>query len=105
MKGTCWLISVAMKATSRESRSKASEPLPVSTSTCSVEKLYDVEPLSPILREMGSATAPAEGPMKIVLSYRRSDAPGTAGWIFERLTEHYGDESVFRDVDSIPFGV
>jgi hypothetical protein len=43
--------------------------------------------------------------MKIVLSYRRSDAPGMAGWIYDCLSQHYGDESVFRDVDSIPFGV
>jgi hypothetical protein len=43
--------------------------------------------------------------MKIVLSYRRSDAPGMAGWIYDCLSQHYGDQSVFRDVDSIPFGV
>src|SRR3954452_2562555 len=42
---------------------------------------------------------------KIILSYRRTDAPGTAGRIFDRLVQHYGPESVFMAVDSIPFGV
>jgi len=43
--------------------------------------------------------------IKIVLSYRRDDAPGTAGRIFDRLAQHYGRESVFMDIDSIPIGV
>jgi formylglycine-generating enzyme required for sulfatase activity len=43
--------------------------------------------------------------MRIVLSYRRSDAEAIAGRIFDRLVKHYGDESVFMDIDSIPFGV
>jgi hypothetical protein len=43
--------------------------------------------------------------IKIVVSYRRDDARGTAGRIYDRLEQHYGRESVFMDVDSIPFGV
>src|SRR5215204_5958463 len=43
--------------------------------------------------------------LKIVLSYRRTDAPAMAGWIFERLVQHYGPNAVYRDIDSIPFGV
>jgi tetratricopeptide (TPR) repeat protein len=43
--------------------------------------------------------------MKIVLSYRRSDAPGMAGRIRDWLAQHYGDGNVFMDIDSIPPGV
>jgi len=42
---------------------------------------------------------------KIVVSYRRSDTGPIAGRIFDRLGAQYGVESVFMDVDSIPFGV
>ena len=42
---------------------------------------------------------------KIVVSYRRSDTGPIAGRIFDRLGTQYGAESVFMDVDSIPFGV
>jgi TIR domain len=42
---------------------------------------------------------------KIVISYRRSDALGTARNIFDRLAAHYGRDSVFMDIDSIPFGI
>jgi hypothetical protein len=41
----------------------------------------------------------------IVISYRRSDSSAIAGRIFDRLTSHYGEESVFMDVDNIPLGV
>jgi hypothetical protein len=42
---------------------------------------------------------------KIVLSYRRTDAAAIAGRIYDRLASHYGKDSVFMDIDSIPFGV
>jgi hypothetical protein len=38
------------------------------------------------------------------ISYRREDALGIAGRIFDRLVAHYGAEQVFLDVDTIPFG-
>jgi len=41
---------------------------------------------------------------KIVISYRRTDSPGTVGRIFDRLEGHYGRESVFLDIDDIPLG-
>jgi len=41
---------------------------------------------------------------KIVISYRRSDSSAIAGRIFDRLIANYGEESVFMDVDHIPFG-
>ena len=41
---------------------------------------------------------------KIVISYRRQDSEAIAGRIRDRLVGHYGIESVFMDIDSIPFG-
>src|SRR4051812_48824976 len=43
--------------------------------------------------------------MRIVLSYRRSDTAGISGRLFDKLNTHFGQGSVFMDVDSIPFGV
>jgi TIR domain len=42
---------------------------------------------------------------KIIVSYRRSDSAATAGRIFDRLVDRYGDASVFMDIDRIPFGI
>jgi TIR domain len=41
---------------------------------------------------------------KIAISYRRTDSDAT-GRIFDRLVQRYGTESVFRDIDNIPFGI
>src|SRR5262249_61639252 len=41
---------------------------------------------------------------RIVISYRRADSAAIAGRIFDRLSSHYGGESVFMDIDNIPFG-
>jgi hypothetical protein len=41
---------------------------------------------------------------RILISYRRSDSSAIAGRIFDRLSHHYGGDSVFMDVDSIPIG-
>jgi len=42
---------------------------------------------------------------KIVISYRRQDSEAIAGRIRDRLVDHYGSESLFMDIDSIPYGV
>jgi len=42
---------------------------------------------------------------KIFLSYRRQDSAGVAGRIYDRLRAHFGPDSVFIDVDSVPLGV
>lgn len=42
---------------------------------------------------------------KIFISYRRSDSSDVTGRIFDRLSENFGAGNVFKDVDSIPFGV
>jgi TIR domain len=41
---------------------------------------------------------------KIIVSYRRSDSSASSGRIFDRLVARYGDDSVFMDIDNIPFG-
>lgn len=41
---------------------------------------------------------------RITISYRREDSGVITGRIFDRLSNHYGRDSVFRDIDSIPPG-
>ncbi|MFG6101444.1 TIR domain-containing protein [Leptothoe sp. EHU-05/26/07-4] len=41
----------------------------------------------------------------IFISYRRSDSSDIVGRIYDKLTSHYGQDSVFKDIDSIPYGV
>jgi hypothetical protein len=38
---------------------------------------------------------------RIFISYRREDSAYPAGWLFDRLVERFGTDSVFKDVDSI----
>ncbi len=40
---------------------------------------------------------------KIIVSYRRADS-AMAGRIFDRLVQRFGKESLFIDIDNIPFG-
>ncbi|WOD39079.1 SUMF1/EgtB/PvdO family nonheme iron enzyme [Nodosilinea sp. E11] len=41
----------------------------------------------------------------IFISYRRSTSIDITGRIYDRLVAHFSENSVFKDVDSIPFGV
>jgi hypothetical protein len=41
----------------------------------------------------------------LFLSYRRSDSAAETGRIYDRLVGHFGREAIFKDVDSIPYGV
>ncbi len=41
---------------------------------------------------------------KIIISYRRADSDAIAGRIRDRLASHFGENSIFMDIDSIPFG-
>jgi hypothetical protein len=38
---------------------------------------------------------------RIFISYRREETAYPAGWLYDRLVDHYGDGQVFKDVDSI----
>ena len=42
---------------------------------------------------------------RIIISYRRSNSAPFAGRIFDRLVQHYGKNSVFMDIDNVPFGI
>lgn len=42
---------------------------------------------------------------RIFLSYRREDSGGWAGRLYDRLSQHFGDEHVFMDVDTIELGL
>ena len=42
---------------------------------------------------------------EILISYRREDSPDVTGRIYDRLVQEFGKDWVFKDVDSIPFGV
>jgi hypothetical protein len=41
----------------------------------------------------------------VFVSYRRNDTPHLAGRLYDRLGEHFGQERVFMDVDSIEPGL
>ncbi|PZV05281.1 MAG: hypothetical protein DCF32_11300 [Leptolyngbya sp.] len=41
----------------------------------------------------------------VFISYRRLTSKDITGRIYDRLVAHFGENSVFKDVDSIPFGV
>ena len=43
--------------------------------------------------------------MTIFISYRRNDSADVTGRIYDRLVYGFGKETIFKDVDSIPFGV
>src|SRR3954469_18106471 len=46
-----------------------------------------------------------DAPMpSIFVSYRRTDAPGHAGRLYDRLVERFGAASVFKDLDSMEPG-
>lgn len=48
-------------------------------------------------------TTPGKG--RIFISYRRADSAGYAGRIYDRLTAHFGEDTVFMDVDTIEAGL
>jgi branched-chain amino acid transport system substrate-binding protein len=59
--------------------------------------------------EVADEQPPPTGPARraaprIFISYRRTDAPGHAGRVYDALVRHFGDENVFIDVDDIPPG-
>ena len=41
---------------------------------------------------------------RIFISYRREETAYPAGWLFDRLVDHYGAGQVFKDIDSIEPG-
>ena len=43
--------------------------------------------------------------MKIFINYRRDDASGWAGRLYDQLVAHFGEDSVFFDVESLEPGM
>jgi TIR domain len=41
---------------------------------------------------------------RIFISYRREETAYPAGWLFDRLADHFGAGQIFKDVDSIQLG-
>ena len=41
---------------------------------------------------------------KLFISYRRDDSASAAGRIYDRLAAYFGRDTMFKDVDDIPFG-
>jgi len=40
-------------------------------------------------------------PDRIFISYRREDTAYPVGWLFDRLADRFGQDQIFKDVDSI----
>jgi len=53
----------------------------------------------------GLTASPISRRQRIFLSYRREDSADVAGRIYDRLTQKFGKEQDFKDVDSIPLGL
>jgi hypothetical protein len=49
-------------------------------------------------------TASTPAPGRIFISYRREETAYPAGWLFDRLDDHFGAGQIFKDVDSIQLG-
>ena len=54
------------------------------------------------VRAMAESAAGSTG--RIFISYRRDETAYPAGWLYDRLADHYGGGQVFKDVDSIELG-
>jgi TIR domain len=61
-------------------------------------------PIPKALRKPKAEAKPGEA-RTFFLSYRREDSADTTGRIYDNLVQRYGKASIFKDVDSIPFGV
>ena len=51
---------------------------------------------------MPDATSASTG--RVFISYRREETAYAAGWLFDRLADHFGRSQIFKDVDSIELG-
>jgi TIR domain len=41
---------------------------------------------------------------RVFISYRHADTAQAASWLFNRLTQHFGQQQVVKDVDPAPYG-
>jgi hypothetical protein len=54
--------------------------------------------------ELKNRETSAKSNTKIIISYRRKDSSAIVGRLRDRLVKHYGEESIYVDIDNIPFG-
>lgn len=58
------------------------------------------------MNKIDTESQPQTQPMpKLFISYRRQDSADATGRLYDRLRAHFGSESIFYDVDTIPVGV
>ena len=50
------------------------------------------------------STLPPVGAGRVFISYRREETAYPAGWLFDRLTDRFGQSQIFKDIDSIEPG-
>jgi hypothetical protein len=55
-------------------------------------------------RRIATTRQPRRRPLRVFLNYRRDDASGHAGRLYDLLIARYGAERVFMDIDAIPLG-
>ena len=60
---------------------------------------------APPITTAGQISPRVTANMSVFLSYRREDSADVAGRIYDRLALAFGQDQVFKDVDSIPLGV
>jgi hypothetical protein len=56
------------------------------------------------MREVALMTESAISRGRIFICYRHEDTEFPAAWLFDQLTKHFGEDQVFKDVDSIEPG-
>ena len=62
--------------------------------------------MSPCPMSFGDLLTIRSSPVpKIFISYRRDDTEHITGRMYDRLKGHFGDDSVFIDIDNMPLGV
>jgi hypothetical protein len=62
------------------------------------------DPQPPGRRRFSTTRQPRRRQLRVFLSYRREDASGHAGRLYDLLAARYGAERVFMDIDAIPLG-
>ena len=55
-------------------------------------------------QRVGESVVETAARARIFISYRREETAYPAGWLFNRLTERFGEGQVFKDIDSIAPG-
>jgi hypothetical protein len=71
-----------------------------------IAEMGSVIPQETILTGQGLKSSQlSQGMHNIFLSYRHHDSADVTGRIYDRLIQHFGREAIFKDVDSLPFGI